>query len=70
MDLLCRALGEEHRSKITSETRMEDIDSWNSLTFIDIVLAVEKEYGLQISPELAAEMVGVEAIQRIIRNER
>ena len=70
LNLLCQAIGEENRSKITSQTRMEDIDAWNSLTFIDIVLAVEKEYGLQISPELAAEMTSVEAIQKIIQNEK
>jgi len=67
LDLLCRVLGKEHRSKINLETRMEDIENWDSLTFIDIVLAVEEEFGLKISPELAQEMVSVEAIQKIIR---
>ena len=67
LDLLCRVLGKEHRSKINLETRMEDIENWESLTFIDIVLAVEEEFGLKISPELAQEMVSVEAIQKIIR---
>ncbi|MBI2167193.1 MAG: acyl carrier protein [Candidatus Omnitrophica bacterium] len=67
LNLLCRVLGKEHRPRISLETRMEDIENWDSLTFIDIVLAVEEEFGLKISPELAQEMVSVEAIQKIIR---
>lgn len=67
VNLLCRILGEQHRSHICLETRMEDIENWDSLSFIDIVLAVEEEFGLKISPELAQEMVSVKAIQEIVQ---
>ena len=67
IDLLCRILGESYRPQIRLQTRMEDIETWDSLTFIDIVLAVEREFDFKISPELAAGMVSVEAIQKIVQ---
>ena len=66
-NLLCRTFGERYRPKITLATRMEDIETWDSLTFIDLILSIEQEYGFEITPDVAVELVNVAAIQKAIQ---
>ncbi len=58
--------GEEIRDEITSDATMDSVAAWDSLSFINVMLAVESEFGVSIEPDDAFEMTSVEGILGVI----
>ena len=54
-------------SKITPDATPDTLEAWDSLRLLDLVLAIEQEAGIEISPDRLAEMVSVPVILDIIR---
>lgn len=54
-------------AKITPEATPETLEAWDSLRLLDLVLALEQEANIEISPDRLEEMVSVPAILKIIR---
>jgi acyl carrier protein len=52
--------------RITDEDAPDTIQSWDSLTHVHLVLALEAEFALVLSPDDAAEMLSVGAIRQIL----
>lgn len=51
---------------VTDATSITDIPQWDSLAHIGLVLAIEAEFGVRISPAQAIEMISVRAIREIL----
>ena len=51
---------------ITDEDCPDTIKSWDSLTHINLVLALEAEFDLSLSPDDASEMLSVGLIRMIL----
>lgn len=49
---------------IFDEMMADDIDEWDSITHISLVIAVESEFGLRMN---AAEIIGLENVGAMIR---
>lgn len=68
VDILCNLFGEKYRDTITPETDMDDIPEWDSLNFLNVVMALETAFGVTFSPDEAAQMFQVGHILRIIND--
>lgn len=64
--LFVDAFGEDYADRITIDARMEDIDVWDSVAFVGILLAIESTYGIKIGMGEAATMTDIATIQSII----
>ncbi len=54
---------EDDRIEISDETTAKDIDEWDSLTHVILVVAIEKEFGLRLN---AAEVGKIENVGAMI----
>ncbi len=54
-------------SKITPDATPDTLEAWDSLRLLDLVLAIEQEAGIEISPDRLEEMVSVPVILDIVR---
>jgi acyl carrier protein len=52
---------------IDDESSPDTLDGWNSVSHIHLVLALEEEFGIALSPEDATEMLSVRLIELILR---
>jgi acyl carrier protein len=46
---------------------MGDVDKWNSLTHIELILGLEEMFGIQFAQDDIAEMTTVGAIRAVLR---
>ena len=56
--LITRTL-EVEEGTITADTKMEDVEQWDSLAHVMIIGALEEELGIEIAIDEAADMTGV-----------
>lgn len=52
---------------ITPETKMEDIDSWDSLTHMEMIVELEDMFGIEFTADEIMEMTIVGKIEKIVR---
>lgn len=53
-------------AKITTDSSPETIETWDSMQHLNLVLAIEEKFGLQLSPEEIEEMTSVGAVAAIV----
>jgi acyl carrier protein len=53
-------------SQITAQTRRADIENWDSLNHLQLVTAIETEFGLKLTMDEIAAISTVEDFHRII----
>lgn len=53
---------------IGDESTPETIERWDSLKHMQLIMALEDEYGIQFSDEIIPDLVSFTAIQRAIRD--
>lgn len=70
LELLLRRFGERYRAQLGANTTMDDVPEWDSMTFLDVVTDVEREFGLRVLPNETAQMFQVGNIVRIVRSKR
>jgi len=51
---------------ITDKTTINDIDTWDSLTHMELVVNLEEGLGIEFDGDEIAEMISVEVIEKII----
>ena len=49
--------------QISEDSSPDTIEQWDSLSHINLILAIESEYGIRLSPEEAIEMDSVKIIR-------
>ena len=45
-------------SSITSQTNMQDIDSWDSLTHMELIVSLEDEFSIEFTADEIMAMTG------------
>lgn len=53
--------------EVTLATSHETVEGWDSLNMLNILMAIEGEFGVTIAPEEAAEFVSVQRIVAVLR---
>ncbi len=53
-------------AEITNESSPDTIETWDSLSHLNLVLALEEEFGVALSPEDVMEMLSVQLIKTIL----
>ena len=54
---------------VVDDTSPDTVDAWDSTAHINLVLALEAEFGISISPDDAADMLAVGLIREILREQ-
>jgi len=62
-----KVIGEDEANKMTPDSTMEDVKGWDSLNFIGLIVAVEDEFGIQLSTLDAAALTSVPAIEQYLQ---
>jgi len=52
--------------KITAESSPETIENWDSMQHLNLVLAVEEKFGVQLDPEDIEQMNNIGAVATLI----
>ncbi|MFC1874297.1 acyl carrier protein [Chloroflexota bacterium] len=53
-------------AEINNESSPDTIETWDSLSHLNLVLALEEEFGVSLSPEDVMEMLSVQLIRTIL----
>jgi acyl carrier protein len=53
--------------RITAESGPDDISSWDSVGLLNLALALEAEYGIQLDPDDMADMLSVNLVKTILK---
>ena len=53
-------------SSITSQTNMQDIDSWDSLTHMELIESLEDEFSIEFTADEIMAMTDVEKIEKVV----
>jgi acyl carrier protein len=53
-------------NKITAESSPETIGNWDSMQHLNLVLAVEEKFGVQLEPEDIEQMKNVGAVAALV----
>lgn len=62
-----RVFGKEEAAKMTDDSSMDTVASWDSFTFISIIVEVETEFGVSISDEQALTLTSVRNIRSLLQ---
>ena len=65
-DIFCKLFGEKYRSELCLDTTMDDISEWDSLSFISVIITLEKSFDVKVGPNDALKMVKLSAIQEYL----
>jgi acyl carrier protein len=52
--------------KITAESSPETIDHWDSMQHLNLVLAIEEKFGVQLDPEDIEQMKNIGAVAALV----
>ena len=52
--------------KITAESSPETIENWDSMQHLNLVLAIEEKFGVQLEPEDIEQMKNIGAIAALV----
>lgn len=69
-DVFCELFGEEFEGKICPETTMDDIEPWDSFSFIDLISMLEDRFGMTFEPAEMAEMYRIDNILNIVQKRK
>ncbi|MGB9203563.1 MAG: acyl carrier protein [Terriglobales bacterium] len=52
--------------KITAESTPETIETWDSMQHLNLVLAIEEKFGVQLDPEDIEQMKNIGAVAALV----
>lgn len=53
-------------AEITAESTRDTVVGWDSLAHVNLVLALEQEFGIQFRPEEMMEMLSIELVAMLV----
>lgn len=66
VDVFCATFGEKYRDQLSFETNMDNIEEWDSLSFLDLIMAIEEAFGVEFTADESSQMFQLGHIQRIL----
>lgn len=54
-------------SKITADLAMKDVDAWDSLKHMELIVSLEQSFGIELSFDEIVAMRSVAEIKRVLR---
>jgi acyl carrier protein len=70
LERVCKAfasvIGDAPAEKVVPGATMEDVEGWDSINFINLVMAIEDEFGIQMSTIEAASLTSVDAVVNFV----
>jgi acyl carrier protein len=66
LDSLLRQVLRLPAEEITDELTMDDVGRWDSLTHMELIAAIEDEFGIELSGDDIVEMTNAGAIRRVV----
>lgn len=66
--IFATVLGEEGVSTFGPQSSIDDVDAWDSLNFLDIIMGLEKEFDIRIDGLDAASLTTVPSIIDYLQN--
>jgi acyl carrier protein len=54
-------------SEVVDSLKMSDVEKWNSLTHIELIVGLEEMCGIQLTQDDVTEMTSVGAIRNVLR---
>jgi acyl carrier protein len=57
-------------ASVTLATANEQVESWDSLNILNLLMAVEEEFGISLSPEEAGQLTSVAGIVALVRSKQ
>jgi acyl carrier protein len=54
--------------RITAEMSIHKVDTWNSLTHIELVVSIEERFHIQLTEDEIVAMTSIAEIQKILSN--
>ena len=55
-------------SKITDDLAMKDVDAWDSLKHMELIVTLEQRFGMELSFDEIVAMRSVAEIKRVLRD--
>ena len=54
------------KEKIAEDLTMDDVDNWDSLTHMNLIVAIEDEFGIEMSGDDIAEMISFSSVKKTV----
>jgi acyl carrier protein len=54
------------RQSITPQSSPKDIEKWDSVQHLNLVLALEQQFGIQFDPEEIEQMSSIERVAKLV----
>ena len=59
---------EVDEAEIGPETSMDSLEAWDSIKHMDLILAVEEEFGVSVPDEEAADLTSYPLLRLVVRD--
>jgi acyl carrier protein len=67
---VCEIAGDIMQAEVTPESSPESVESWDSVQHLNLVLALEEEYGIQFLPEEMDQAKTVRGLAQVVSARR
>ena len=62
------AILEIDENSVDQNTSMDNVESWDSIKHMDLILAIEEEFGVSVPDEEAADLTSYALIKLVVAN--
>lgn len=66
LDSVLRQIFDDEPGTLDEDVPFGDLEAWDSLRYMRLVLAVEAEFGVELEPEEIQAMTSVAAVKRVL----
>lgn len=66
LNQIFREVFDDDRIVITEKTKMSDIEAWDSLEHVNLIMAIEQEFGMEFDMEDAMSVKSIKDIISLI----
>ena len=70
LNRVCQIAGDVMEAPVTAESSPSTVEAWDSVRHLNLMLALEGEYGFEFSPEEMDEAKSVGQIARLVASKR
>lgn len=56
--------------QLTAESSPDNVETWDSIQHLNLVMALEQEFGVQFSPEEIEQLLSVELVASLVEEKK